>query len=425
MGIPSTYLPCSLKSRILSAPERSCPFLGVRSRKVFYNSFTRVYEGRKVSCVTRPGLVVCGTGDIGNSSFTQGAPALHGGSNRGRALTPAAAYVSVSKESYELLGAQEAANGQQAKTRDVKSPKFLWWCPTADDESRVVNYVLNGLVISTVFFAAISEGATQHVDTLRFMHLEAFFGYLNQISQFYVTALEAYPVLTKACISAVVYGLGDFTAQTYEGRSLEDLDPARAFRSSLCGFFVHGPLSHLFYLNLDRIFMYIKPFDVMPGWSALGLKVAIDQTAWSVTWNAAHYISLGILNFESPSVVVDSVKMTWWDSLKAGWRLWPFAHLITYSLPRDHRVLWVGIVELLWATVLSMYGQQQRKRLAAEMEAAGAEACSQVACVLPGAPAEGGSFTEEILRGIKQEGEVFLVSEDGQATAIPAVEVCH
>lgn len=43
-----------------------------------------------------------------------------------------------------------------------------------------------------------------------------------------------------------------------------------------------------------------------------------------------------------------------------------------------HRVLWVGMVELLWATVLSLYGQQRRQRVAAQMEAAGAEAVGQV-----------------------------------------------
>jgi hypothetical protein len=56
----------------------------------------------------------------------------------------------------------------------------------------------------------------------------------------------------QACISGLVYGLGDLTAQTYEGRSLEDVDTARAVRSSLCGFLAHGPLSHFYYYHLDR-----------------------------------------------------------------------------------------------------------------------------------------------------------------------------
>ncbi len=55
----------------------------------------------------------------------------------------------------------------------------------------------------------------------------------------------------QACISGVVYTLGDLTAQTYEGRSLEDFDRGRILRSGICGFIAHGPLSHLYYENLD------------------------------------------------------------------------------------------------------------------------------------------------------------------------------
>jgi hypothetical protein len=43
------------------------------------------------------------------------------------------------------------------------------------------------------------------------------------------------------------------------------------------------------------------------------------------------------MKFESPSVIAKTVQTTWWDVLKAGWRLWPIAHLVTYSIPRDHR----------------------------------------------------------------------------------------
>ena len=59
----------------------------------------------------------------------------------------------------------------------------------------------------------------------------------------------------QAVISGVVYGLGDFTAQTYEQRSFGDFDFARTLRSALCGLLAHGPLSHLYYEKLDRFFI--------------------------------------------------------------------------------------------------------------------------------------------------------------------------
>lgn len=41
-------------------------------------------------------------------------------------------------------------------------------------------------------------------------------------------------------------------------------------------------------------------------------------------------------------------------ALQAGWKLWPFAHLVTYGvIPVEQRLLWVDCVELIWVTILS------------------------------------------------------------------------
>lgn len=40
----------------------------------------------------------------------------------------------------------------------------------------------------------------------------------------------------------------------------------------------------------------------------------------------------------SAGVIAQTVRSSWWDLLKAGWRLWPFAHIITYGVvPIQHR----------------------------------------------------------------------------------------
>lgn len=40
--------------------------------------------------------------------------------------------------------------------------------------------------------------------------------------------------------------------------------------------------------------------------------------------------------------------------MQAGWKLWPFAHLVTYGvIPVEQRLLWVDCVELIWVTILS------------------------------------------------------------------------
>ena len=40
--------------------------------------------------------------------------------------------------------------------------------------------------------------------------------------------------------------------------------------------------------------------------------------------------------------------------LIAGWRFWPLAHLITYTvIPLHLRVLWVDVLEVAWVAILS------------------------------------------------------------------------
>ena len=44
------------------------------------------------------------------------------------------------------------------------------------------------------------------------------------------------------------------------------------------------------------------------------------------------------MKLESPAVILSTVRASWWPVLKAGWRLWPIAHLVTYTvIPRAHR----------------------------------------------------------------------------------------
>nr|CAB3494082.1 unnamed protein product [Digitaria exilis] len=111
----------------------------------------------------------------------------------------------------------------------------------------------------------------------------------------YEEALKANPVLAKMMISGVVYSLGDWIAQCYEGKPIFDFDRARMFRSGLVGFTLHGSLSHYYY-----------------------------------------------------------------HICEAGWKLWPFAHLITYGvIPVEQRLLWVDCVELVWVTILSTYSNEK------------------------------------------------------------------
>ncbi|XP_027340528.1 uncharacterized protein LOC113853976 [Abrus precatorius] len=169
----------------------------------------------------------------------------------------------------------------------------------------------------------------------------------------YEEALKTNPVFAKMVISGVVYSVGDWIAQCFEGKPLFEFDRARMFRSGLVGFTLHGSLSHYYYQFCEELFPY-KEWWVVPA------KVAFDQTAWSAVWNSIYYTVVGLLRLDSPISIFNELKATFFPMLTAGWKLWPFAHLVTYGvIPVEQRLLWVDIVELVWVTILSTFSNEK------------------------------------------------------------------
>ncbi|XWS52020.1 hypothetical protein CRYUN_Cryun11dG0031800 [Craigia yunnanensis] len=177
----------------------------------------------------------------------------------------------------------------------------------------------------------------------------------------YEEALKTNPVLAKMVISGVVYSVGDWIAQCFEGKPLFEFDRTRMFRSGLVGFTLHGSLSHYYYQFCEELF----PFQ---DWWVVPAKVAFDQTAWAAIWNSIYFTVLGFLRLESPISVFNELKETFWPMLTAGWKLWPFAHLITYGvIPVEQRLLWVDCVELIWVTILSTYSNEKSEARISEV----------------------------------------------------------
>ncbi|KAK9072319.1 hypothetical protein SSX86_008752 [Deinandra increscens subsp. villosa] len=169
----------------------------------------------------------------------------------------------------------------------------------------------------------------------------------------YEEALKQNPLLAKMMISGVVYSIGDWIAQCCEGKPLLEFDRTRMFRSGLVGFTLHGSLSHYYYYFCEALF----PFQ---DWWVVPVKVAFDQTAWSAVWNSIYFVVLGLLRFESPSTIFKELKATFTPMLTAGWKLWPFAHIITYGVvPVEQRLLWVDCIELIWVTILSTLSNEK------------------------------------------------------------------
>ncbi|KAK9835781.1 hypothetical protein WJX74_007794 [Apatococcus lobatus] len=321
----------------------------------------------------------------------------------------------------QLVAAVE--QGQLA-VKPASPPVVLKWCSSGQQELQIVSNTLNATVIA---LAVIAVGE-RLLDESTFLWWQQWdiIQPVRHVTQAlwhaYDGGIEKYPILAKAVISGLVYSLGDITAQSYEGRSVSEFDGARIARSGACGFLGHGPLSHFYYNALDRYFIVTPIFT--DKWFTPIIKLFIDQTAWAVTWNSLYYCLLGALKGEGPDTILATIKQSWFPLVKAGWRIWPFAHAITYNyIPTEHKLLWVNMVELSWVSILSFYGQQQRERaIAAAMQDA-ALPPAQVACALPNAGSTGGgSVSEELLRSMETERNIIFEGSDGRISR-PAAEV--
>ena len=174
--------------------------------------------------------------------------------------------------------------------------------------------------------------------------------------QQYSQAVNAHPVVTKACTSGFVYALGDIISQRTE-RGISDtavgasLDYARTLRSATAGFVGHGPLSHCWYNVCDGLFNDVLQWTA---WWVVPAKILVDQTIWGPIWNNLYIMMLGVMKQERPSMIWSDMKRSTIPLVVSGLKLWPAAHVITYGfLPNENRLLWVDLVEIAWVTILS------------------------------------------------------------------------
>jgi len=175
----------------------------------------------------------------------------------------------------------------------------------------------------------------------------------------YIRAVTAYPVIVKSALTGVTYVIGDMIAQVVQQqqqivqlelapRSLRDnllrMDLWRYLRSGAAGLLFLGPLAHFYYEFVA---------ESLGAWPAVA-KVALDQTLYLSLYNTVYYLVLGWLAGRPLVEVATQYTKQFWQLLSAGWKLWPFVGVITYTLiPTAHRVLFVDVIEVAYSAILS------------------------------------------------------------------------
>lgn len=208
----------------------------------------------------------------------------------------------------------------------------------------------------------------------------------------YAQSVVVRPLITKSVISGFVYALGDLIAQKVEGSSISELDMRRVARSGVLGLAFQAPIYHYYYELTEM---------ALPTEGGVGnaiAKVCLDQTVAIALWNALYFLIIGAMTSKPLDETTELIKKSAWPLLVNGWKLWPAAHVVTYTvIPVEHRLLWVDFVEIIWVVILSFTGSQLSKD--AEEEGPSIEDVG-VAC----------EVTATLLE--QQESEVKFIEED-------------
>lgn len=170
----------------------------------------------------------------------------------------------------------------------------------------------------------------------------------------YEAAALARPIITKSATSGVAYFLGDAIAQIQSSRDKSTtssggsmpwwrrIERGRIGSATVAGAASHGPQLHYWTVLMEA--------SGLP----LAAKVALDQTVFSLYLNAAFCVSTELMQRRPLRAALSKARAAAWPCLSAGWKFWPFAHALTYSVvPLHLRVLWVDVLEVAWVAILS------------------------------------------------------------------------
>jgi hypothetical protein len=85
------------------------------------------------------------------------------------------------------------------------------------------------------------------------------------------------------------------------------------------------------------------------GHASLDQTLHLRRATWLKWWIVPRWIVVfsGLQGY-TPPMISQEIQLTWFKALSAGWRLWPFVHMLTFSglIPMQYRLLFVDAVEV-------------------------------------------------------------------------------
>ncbi|KAI1334234.1 hypothetical protein F5Y15DRAFT_402416 [Xylariaceae sp. FL0016] len=183
----------------------------------------------------------------------------------------------------------------------------------------------------------------------------------------YQRKLATRPLLTQSVTTAVLFAVGDITAQqAVEKKGLQKHEFARTGRMFLYGGAVFGPAATTWFKFLStRVILRNKNAEMLA-------RVACDQFLFAPTFIGIFLSSMAVMEGTSPR---EKLAQAYKPALTANYMLWPFVQMANFKfVPLDYRVLVVNIVSIGWNCFLSIVnsgggGEVVEKEKLLEMEA--------------------------------------------------------
>jgi hypothetical protein len=165
----------------------------------------------------------------------------------------------------------------------------------------------------------------------------------------YQRSIETRPVLTKCLTSGVLTGLAEIVSQLLTHPNYLEIYQMLEF--FLLGLVLQAPISHYYYLALDRS---IPPTPRPWTWTTL-IKLLIDQLFFCPSFLFAVFVFLDVLDGRSMSEMEQHLRNHFWSTLVTNWKVWVPATLLNLALVApEYRVLYSNVVFFGWSIILAM-----------------------------------------------------------------------
>ncbi|KAI0160570.1 hypothetical protein GGR57DRAFT_387247 [Xylariaceae sp. FL1272] len=171
--------------------------------------------------------------------------------------------------------------------------------------------------------------------------------------RWYQRKLATRPLLTQSVTTAVLFAVGDITAQqVVEKKGLDKHELVRTGRMFAYGGAVFGPAATTWFKILSKKV-------VLPNKNAeIVARVACDQLIFAPTFIGIFLSSMAVLEGSSPA---EKLSKSYFPTLQTNYLLWPWIQLVNFKfVPLQHRVLAVNVVSIGWNAYLSLANSQAK-----------------------------------------------------------------